>query len=101
MYVVTVLFNLKPEHSTEFLQAVTRNANTSLADEPGCRQFDVCVPDDAPNQVFLYEIYDSKAAFAEHLASGHFQAFNVQSAPWVISKVVHTMTRVNAPAKNH
>lgn len=95
MYVVTVLFTLKPEHTAEFLQAVTRNAQTSLADEPGCSQFDVCVPVDAANQVFLYEIYDSKAAFAQHLASDHFLAFNAQSTPWVVNKIVHTMERVS------
>ena len=79
----------------EFLRAVIHNANTSLADEPGCRQFDVCVPHNGPNAVFLYETYDSKAAFAGHLVSDHFQAFNTLSAPWVANKVVHTMLRVS------
>lgn len=95
MYVVTVLFTLKPEHTADFLQAVIHNANTSLADEPGCRQFDVCQPHSAPNEVFLYEIYDSKAAFAGHLVSDHFQTFNTLSVPWVSNKVVHTMLRVS------
>ena len=95
MYVVTVFFTLKPEHGAEFLQAVIHNANTSLADEPGCRQFDVCVPHNGPNEVFLYETYDSEAAFAGHLVSDHFQAFNTLSAPWVANKVVHTMQRVS------
>ncbi len=95
MYVVTVFFTLKPEHVAEFLQAVIHNANTSLADEPGCRQFDVCVPHNGPNEVFLYETYDSEAAFAGHLVSDHFQAFNTLSAPWVANKVVHTVLRVS------
>jgi (4S)-4-hydroxy-5-phosphonooxypentane-2,3-dione isomerase len=95
MYVVTVLFTLKPQHAAAFLQAVIHNANTSLADEPGCSQFDVCTPHDGQNEVFLYEIYDSKAAFAEHLASEHYQAFNALSASWVTSKVVNIMQRVS------
>jgi (4S)-4-hydroxy-5-phosphonooxypentane-2,3-dione isomerase len=94
MYVVTVLFTLKPEYAAEFLQAVTHNAKTSLAEEPGCSQFDVCIPAAASNQVFLYEIYDSKAAFDVHLASSHFHAFDVQSAPWVVTKAVNVMERV-------
>ena len=98
MYVVSVLFTLKPEHTATFLEAMIHNANTSLAVEPGCRQFDVCVPHNGPNEVFLYEIYDSKAAFAGHLVSDHFQVFNTLSAPWVANKVVHTMQRVS-PAR--
>ncbi len=95
MYVLTVLFTLKPEHHQAFLEAVSHNAVVSLANEPGCRQFDVCVPHNEPNDVFLYEIYDSKAAFASHLVSDHFLAFNTLSAPWVAEKVVHTMQRVS------
>ena len=95
MYVVTVLFTLEPDHTANFLQAVTDNATTSLTDEPGCRQFDVCTPHGAPDDVFLYEVYDSKKAFADHLASNHFQVFNALTAPWVSNKVVHTMLRVS------
>ncbi len=94
MYVVTVLFTLKSEHTQEFLRAVSHNATTSLADERGCRQFDVCVPHSPPNEVFLYELYDSKAAFDTHLATKHFQVFNAQSEPWVVSKVARMMDRV-------
>ena len=63
MYVITVLFSTSAEHASEFLQAMVANARTSVAEEPGCRQFDVCVSDRNPNDVFLYEVYDSKAAF--------------------------------------
>ena len=86
MYVITVLFSIIPEHSQEFLQAIVANARTSLAEESGCRQFDVCVSDRNSNDVFLYEVYDSKAAFDVHLASAHFRQFNESTAAWVTAK---------------
>ena len=93
MYVITVLFSTSPEHSSEFLQAMVANARTSVAEESGCRQFDVCVSDRNPNDVFLYEVYDSKAAFDAHLASAHFRQFNESTAAWVTGKVIQAFER--------
>jgi (4S)-4-hydroxy-5-phosphonooxypentane-2,3-dione isomerase len=93
MYVVTVEFDVVPAHQSEFMRAMTLNAAASLAEEPGCRQFDVCVSVKHTEQVFLYECYDSEQAFNLHLASAHFLAFNVLTAPWVAGKTVRTYER--------
>ncbi len=95
MYIITVLFTLQPEHRTAFLRAVTSNAQTSLNDEPGCRQFDVGVSTINPDDIFLYEVYDSRAAFDEHLASSHFLEFNAATARWVSAKVVNAFERTH------
>ena len=94
MYVITVLFSLLSAHRAAFLQAVTRNAATSLADEVGCIQFDVCTSNSNPCDVLLYEVYDSKAAFDVHLASSHFLSFNAQTSAWVTAKLVNAFERV-------
>jgi autoinducer 2-degrading protein len=94
MYVIPVLFSIHPAHQSAFLQAITSNAKTSLADEAGCMQFDVCTSGNDPSQIFLYEVYDSKAAFDAHLASAHFHAFNALTSPWVSSKLVTAFERV-------
>jgi (4S)-4-hydroxy-5-phosphonooxypentane-2,3-dione isomerase len=93
MYVVTVEFDLLPAHQIDFMRAMTQNAATSLAEEPGCQQFDVCASVKHPEQVFLYECYDSEQAFNLHLASAHFIAFNALTAPWVLGKTVRTYQR--------
>jgi autoinducer 2-degrading protein len=92
MYVVTVVFTIHAAHYPAFMQAMVVNARTSLQDEPGCRQFDVCESPTSPGQVFLYEVYDSEADFQAHLATPHFIAFNALTAPWVADKGV-TMYR--------
>ena len=87
MYVVTVTFRIAETRMEEFLPLMTENARTSLAEETGCHQFDVCrTPGE--NLVFLYEIYSDKAAFDTHLASAHFKAFDRAVADMIVEKSV-------------
>lgn len=74
-YVIWVEFDIHPEHLAQFTALVRVNAAASLANEPGCRRFDVLQPTPASNTVALYEIYDDEAAFSAHLASPHFKVF--------------------------
>ncbi|KUF10048.1 putative quinol monooxygenase [Pseudoponticoccus marisrubri] len=92
MFAVTVTLTLHPGTRAAFLPLMTENARRSLADEPGCRQFDICT--DGAEQVFLYEIYDSAAAFDAHLDSAHFKAFDAQVAGMIAEKTVTTWDEV-------
>ena len=87
-YVVMVEFRLKPGMSERFRQMINENARASVRDEPGCRQFDVVVPDGEPDSVVLYEIYDDAAAFAAHMKTSHFASFDRDSAPCIAGKKV-------------
>lgn len=93
MYVITVLFAVHSAYHTEFMTAMVNNARISLEREPGCRQFDVSTAINNADDIFLYEIYDSRAAFEAHLASEHFCEFNLQTQSWVKTKVVNALTR--------
>ena len=88
MYVVTVEFAIKAEWLEVFSKAVLTNAQTSLEQEPGCRQFDVCLDGDDPSHFFLYELYLDSAAFKLHLGTEHFKRFDATVAEWVESKHV-------------
>ena len=87
-FVITVDFVLKPGAMAAFRKLIDRNARDSCADEPGCRRFDVLVPTDSGDKVFLYEIYDDRAAFDAHLKTRHFEVFNRESEALVMSKTV-------------
>ena len=89
MYLVTVTFDVAPDHATAFLPRVQQQAADSLT-EPGCQRFDVWQSPGDPARIFLYEIYDDRAAFDAHLASPHFLAFDAEVASWVSSKTVET-----------
>jgi len=98
MYVVTVEFVSKAAHAVDFLEALIGNARASREREPGCRQFDVCTAPDDRSRIFLYELYDDRAAFDAHLASAHFLAFDAATRDWVESKAVRTYERVDPAA---
>jgi (4S)-4-hydroxy-5-phosphonooxypentane-2,3-dione isomerase len=93
MYIVTVEFTVKPEHVASFMLLIVDNARASREQEPGCRQFDVCVDPAAREAVFLYEAYDDRAAFDAHLASAHFKSFDAAVPDMVVSKAVRTYVR--------
>jgi autoinducer 2-degrading protein len=88
LYVITVEFVLKPGTMADFRRLIDQNALDSCRDEPGCQRFDVLVPSAQDDRVFLYEIYDSRAAFELHLKTPHFDLFNRKSADMVLSKSV-------------
>ena len=98
MYVVTVEFAARPAFADAFLREMVANAAASREREPGCRQFDVCASAE-DGVVFLYEVYDDRAAFDAHLATPHFEAFNAATADWVERKTVRAYVRVDPPGR--
>jgi quinol monooxygenase YgiN len=94
MYVVTVEFDIHPQHFATFLPLMRDNARASREKEAGCRQFDVCTDAARPSSVLLYEVYDDHAAFDAHLASAHFKRFDAAVRDMVANKIVRTLRRV-------
>jgi quinol monooxygenase YgiN len=74
-FVVIPEFVVKPDCLDAFLALARDDASHSLADEPGCRQFDVVQMEGAPCHVLFYEVYDSRAAFDAHLRTPHLARF--------------------------
>lgn len=93
MLVVTVVFEPKAEHAAAFRVAMLENAAASREDEPGCRQFDVCV-EPASGTIFLYEIYDDRAAFDAHMRTEHFLRFDAIVRDWVARRDVRLYERI-------
>ena len=87
-------FRLKPGTFDRFRKLIVENARASLRDEPGCRQFDVVIPDGDADRVVLYEVYDDAAAFDVHKRTAHFAMFDRESATFVATKAV-TLGRVD------
>lgn len=93
-FVVIAEFAVGPEHKKEFLDVCVYDHERSTADEPGCRQFDVIVSDEAPEAVILYEIYDDAVAFDAHRATPHFAVFmDAVKKLGVTTTGVRTLTR--------
>ncbi|ESZ52471.1 putative quinol monooxygenase [Mesorhizobium sp. RSR565B] len=89
-FVVWVDFRLRPGARDRFRELVDANATASMRTEAGCRRFDVTEARGELDRVLLYEIYDSEAAFEDHCRTAHFDEFNSQTAPLVVTKLVTT-----------
>ncbi|NNE88355.1 MAG: antibiotic biosynthesis monooxygenase [Silicimonas sp.] len=98
MIAVCVTFDIKPEHLKAFLPLMHAQATNSLAQEPGCRHFDVCTDGDNKDRVFLYELYSDRAAFDAHLASDHFKTFDVSVVGMIAAKKVSIFDTVTSGA---
>ena len=88
MFVITVNFEIKPEHIDAFRDVIATQAENSLKLEPACRQFDVCFDPHKPERCFLYEKYDDEAAFGVHRGTDHFKVFSEKVAPMIASKTI-------------
>ena len=84
-FVVIPEFVVKPGCLDAFLALAQDDASHSVADEPGCRQFDVVQMEEASHHVLFYEVYDSRAAFDAHLQTPHLARFR-EGFPALISE---------------
>lgn len=94
MFVVVVQFEVAEAELAAFLPLMRENAAQSVAMEPGCHQFDVCLDPKAPGLIFLYEIYEDAAAFEAHLLSDHFRTFDAATSTMILSKEVRQFERL-------
>ena len=96
-FVLIVEFDVKPEHLSQFNELIAVNAKASVADEPGCRQFDVMHNQDNPNHIVLYEVYDSPEAFQDHMGRKHTQTFLAAAKPLITKQTAYKLKRTVAP----
>ena len=94
MFAVVVTLTVDPADMQQFMPLMLENAKASKSQEVGCVQFDVCTDAARPGEVFLYETYHDAAAFADHLQSPHFNAFDAATAEMVQAKDVRSFAEV-------
>jgi autoinducer 2-degrading protein len=82
-FVLLVEFQVQPGSLDQFMKLVDTNARDSMANEPGCFQFDVMQTLDDPCKVVLYEVYASEEAFKAHMGMAHTQGFLAAVKPLV------------------
>jgi len=87
---------VKPEYIAAYHEHIKAHAARSLREDRGCRQFDVMVPTDRPDAVFLYEIYDDEACFKEHAESLRMAEYREATRDMLLERRV-TQSRVIGP----
>ena len=72
MLVIAAEISVKPDQIDAFKDLISWQAESSVAEEPGCQQFDVCQAEWDPNQFLLYEVYSDADAFDAHMGGPAF-----------------------------
>lgn len=88
MYIVTVELEVQQSRAEDFSVLMETLAKTAVAEEPGCRRFDVCrsVPD--PSVFLIYEVYEDIASFEAHTQMQHTKTASAAISPMISSKKV-------------
>ena len=84
--VLIVELTLVPGSKDNFLARVRRHREIVLKEEPGCRHFDVLVPDQEGDTVLLHEVYDDQAALDVHVETSHMKAYRADTGPMVADR---------------
>jgi quinol monooxygenase YgiN len=93
-FVIVVDFKIRAGKMQDFRRLIDDNARASCRDEKGCRRFDVLANRKDADRILLYEIYDDRAAFDQHLKTPHFAVFNEKSAALVAEKTISELDLV-------
>ncbi|RMD63223.1 MAG: antibiotic biosynthesis monooxygenase [Alphaproteobacteria bacterium] len=91
---LVVDLKLVPGTRERFIARVREHARTCLASEPGCLQFDILIPTDDGERVFLYEVYADQAAIEAHDATPHMAAYRADTAAMIAARTRTACTLV-------
>jgi quinol monooxygenase YgiN len=88
MFVIVARVQVPEEKIEAFIAASLDDAQHSVADEPGCRRFDVIQDQADATSFWLYEVYDDKSAFDHHLTTPHFLRWNATVRDWFVGETL-------------
>ena len=96
MFVIAAEFRIKTDRIQDFQKLIAWQAGRSIAEEPGCLQFDVCQMQDEPELFLLYEVYtDAKAFDEDHVKIPRFEEFIAKAGEMnAADPVVKRLSRV-------
>src|SRR5215831_12669324 len=65
-YPIVATFQIAAGKRDDYLKVLRAHAKRCLETEPGTLQFDILLPENEPDKVMLYEVYESPEAFQAH-----------------------------------
>ena len=82
MHVKFVTVKVKPEFHDAFIEGMSENARSAVAQEPGCFQFDIIQDANEPNTLNFYEVFKDEAAYDEHHTMEYQRKWSAMSKDW-------------------
>jgi quinol monooxygenase YgiN len=97
MIVIAGSARVKPERRDAAI-AAARTMTAASEAEPGCGAYRFSVDADDPNQVFLFEEWESADALDAHFAAPHMAEFTAAIADAIESDAIFTRYEVSSAA---
>ena len=83
---LVVELKLKPGMREPFLTRVREHRSNVLKNEPGCLRFDLAVPRESDDTVFLYEVYVDEDALETHESTPYMKQYREDVAPMLAER---------------
>jgi autoinducer 2-degrading protein len=88
MSAIVLLVDLKlhPGQREAYVARARRHRETVLAREPGCKGFEIILPDDDADCVVLFETYEDDAALAHHDGTEYMAEYRSDTGPMIAER---------------
>lgn len=83
---LVVEIRTQPGQRDAFLARLRQHRAKVLANDPGCRGFEILLAEEEPDSLVLYEAYQDEQALEEHDAAPYFQAYREDTAAMIASR---------------
>lgn len=90
MFIVVEFIEAEPQHRAGLRAALVFLARSTIEKRRGCQRFDVGQDDLDATTLLLYQVYDSKAAYTEHLEKPEYAEHRLLVDPWTRTRRVLT-----------
>ena len=84
--VLLVELQMNPGQRDAFLARAGIHRSKVLDNEPGCQGFEVLVPAEDEDTVFLYEVYADQGALDAHLQTAYMQEYMADTGPMIAER---------------
>ena len=97
MSAIVLLVELKTAQGQReaYLARAREHRGNVIANEPGCQRFDIVVPDDGADMVYLYEVYADEAALETHMNTAYMQEYRADTGPMIAERTLNRCSLAN------
>jgi quinol monooxygenase YgiN len=93
--VLLVQLDLNPGQKDAFVARALEHRGNVVTKEQGCLRFDLVLPDEGGDTVYLYEVYADDAALQTHFNSPYMKEYLADTAPMIAQRRRNQCTLAN------
>ncbi len=83
---LVVELKIQPGQRDAFLARARVHRDNVLTKEPGCQRFDLLVPQESDDTVFLYEVYADQGALDAHFETPYMKQYLEDTGPMIANR---------------